>query len=104
MRPELEKRGIEIVTVCSDTPEEIRKGRTRHGARAIMLSDPLLEITDRFNLRNERNITPKGITAMPIPTTFLVDAEQVVRWIDQSSDYQLRSDPARVLGAIREHL
>jgi peroxiredoxin len=104
LRPELDARGIQIVTVCTDTPEEIRKGHPKHGARAVMLSDPELEITDRYNLRNERNLTPRGITAMPIPTTILVDAGGIVRWIDQTEDYQLRSHPERVLRAIEGNL
>ena len=37
---------------------------------------------------------------MPIPTTFLVDATGKVRWIDQTDDYMLRSEPERVLAAI----
>ncbi|MBW2448609.1 MAG: AhpC/TSA family protein, partial [Deltaproteobacteria bacterium] len=41
---------------------------------------------------------------MPIPTTYLVDGEGVVRWIDQSDNYQVRSQPSRVLGAIQEAL
>jgi len=41
---------------------------------------------------------------LPIPVTFLVDAEGIVRWIDQAEDYQIRSHPERVLGAIRENL
>jgi len=39
-----------------------------------------------------------------VPTTILVDAEGVVRWIDQSKNYQRRSDPDIVLAALREHL
>ena len=38
---------------------------------------------------------------MPIPTTLLVDAQGVVQWIDQAEDYQVRSNPDRVLEAIR---
>ncbi|NNL67056.1 MAG: redoxin domain-containing protein [Myxococcales bacterium] len=104
LRPELDARGIALVTVCSDTPEEIRKGRRKHGAQAVMLSDSDLAVTDRYHLRNPHSITPKGIRGMPIPTTFLVDANGTVRWIDQSENYQARSHPDRVLGAIREHL
>ena len=37
---------------------------------------------------------------MLIPTTFLVDAQGILRWIDQATDYQVRSNPARVLAAI----
>jgi peroxiredoxin len=104
LRPELDARGVAIVTVSTDTPDEIRRGRGKHGCRATMLSDPGLEVTDRYGLRNPTNLTPKGIRGMPVPTTFLVDAEGVVRWIDQAKNYQVRSEPERVLRAIREAL
>ncbi len=104
LRPELDARGIQLLTVSTDTPETIRKQRGRHGSQATMLSDPDLVVTDRYGLRNPTNITPKGIQGMPIPTTFLVDAEGIVRWKDQATNYQERSHPDRVLGAIQEHL
>ena len=104
LRPQLDARGVQLVTICTDTPEEIRKQRKKHGARAVMLSDPELEVTTCYNLRNERNVSPKGISPMPIPATFLVDAQGIVRWIDQAEDYQVRSHPDRVLQAIEEGL
>jgi peroxiredoxin len=64
------------------------------------LADPDLVVTDQLNLRNPVNLGPKGISGMPIPTTFLVDATGTVRWIDQTDDYMLRSEPERVLAAI----
>jgi peroxiredoxin len=101
--PELDARGIGIVTICSDLPEQIRKGRRKHGLRSVMLSDPELAITDLYNLRNPKSLAPKPgvVIALPIPTTILVDAGGIVRWIDQASDYMQRSDPPRVLAAIR---
>jgi peroxiredoxin len=105
LRLELDRAGIEVVTVCSDTPNEIKVGRRKHGLHATMLADPELKITGEFNLINPENMTPKGLRApMPIPTTFLVDAGGVVRWIDQSDDYMVRSAPELVLAAIRAHL
>ena len=92
------------MTLSSDAPEAIRKQRGKHGARATMLSDADLALTDRFNLRNEGNVTPSGIKPMPIPTTILVDAGGVVRSIDQAEDYQIRSEPGRVLRAIEDAL
>ena len=94
------------MTVCADTPEQIRKGRGKHGLRAVMLADPDLAVTGRYNLVNPNSFAPKpGVfVSLPIPTTFLVDASGTVRWIDQSTDYQFRSDPGRVLGAIRDAL
>jgi peroxiredoxin len=106
MRPELDARGIQIVAVSSDTVEKTASGRGKHGLRAVMLSDPDLAVTDRYNIRNPRNFALKSgiIVPLAIPTTFLVDGAGVVRWIDQAEDYQRRSDPERVLAAIRAAL
>ena len=104
LRPELDARGVAIVAVSTDTPEEIRRGRGKHGCRATLLSDADLRVTDLYGLRNPTNVTPKGLRGMPIPTTFLVDAAGTVRWIDQAENYQVRSAPDRVLAALREAL
>jgi peroxiredoxin len=88
--------------VCADTAEQIRAGRGKHGLRAVMVPDPTLAITDRYNLRSPRNFAPKPgvVIPLPIPTTILVDASGTVRWIDQATDYVRRSDPERVLAVI----
>ncbi len=102
LRPELDALGVRIVTVCADTAAQIRAGRAKHGLHAVMLPDPALAIVDRYGLRNPRNFAPKPglIIPLPIPTTILVDADGIVRWIDQAADYMRRSDPARVLAAV----
>ena len=100
MRPSLDEQDVALVAICTDTPEQLREGRAQHGAQLTLLSDPDLLITDRYNLRNPFNFSPKGFSGLPIPTTFLVDADGIVRWIDQSDDYQIRSEPRRVLQAI----
>ena len=94
------------MAVSSDTVERTAGGMSKHGLHAVMLSDPDLAVTDRYNLRNPRNFALKSgiIVPLAIPTTFLVDGAGVVRWIDQADDYQKRSDPERVLAAIRATL
>ena len=77
-----------------------------------MLSDPDLEITNLYNLRNDNAVKPMrgfgslpiptGFGSLPIPTTILIDAEGIVRWIDQADDYMIRSAPERVLAAVNE--
>lgn len=106
LRPLLDARGVQIVTLCIDSPAQLRAGRAKHGARAVMLSDESLAVTDLYNLRNPTNFAPgkagglPTFRSLPIPTTILVDAQGVVRWIDQSTDYQVRSDPERVRAAL----
>jgi peroxiredoxin len=97
---------VQIVTVCADTPEEIREGRGEHGLKARMLSDRDLVVTDAFGLRNQgiHSGPPFGAEALPVPTSLLIDGDGTVLWMDQSEDYQRRSDPDYVLAALREHL
>jgi len=98
---------VQVLTVSTDHPEEIRKGRRAHGLQAVMLSDPKLVVTDAFGLRNLgfHSASPTDDTeALPIPTSLLVDADGTVLWIDMSENYQRRSKPEVVLAALQSHL
>jgi len=100
----LDARGIQIVTLCSDEPAGVKSGHRKHGLEAVMLSDPDLAVTDRYGLRNQKIQSGPPGRPQPVPTSILADANGVVRWIDQSENYQRRSDPDFVLAALREHL
>ncbi len=106
LRSELDERGVRILTISTDSVEELRAGRPKHGLGATMLSDPKLEVTDRFGLRNQgfHSGVPGAARALPVPTSILADADGKVLWMDQSENYQRRSDPDYVLGALRDHL
>jgi peroxiredoxin len=105
LRPELDRRDVRIVTVCTDTPEKIRSGRTKHGLQATMLSDRSLAVTNLYGLRNQAvNTGPPGVPGQPVPTTILADATGRVLWMDQSENYQRRSEPGYVLAALEAHL
>ena len=93
-----------LVGISAETPEQIRAGRAKHGARITLLADPDLAVTRQYGLVNRKGLAPNGLRHLPIPTTLLVDATGVVRWIDQATDYQVRSHPERVLAAIRSAL
>ena len=98
---------MQIVTVCADTPEEIRERRGEHGLKARMLSDPKLVVTDAFGLRNlgVHSAPPRyHAEALPVPTSLLIDGDGKVLWMDQSDNYQRRSGPDSVLAALRTHL
>jgi len=108
LRPEFDERGVEILTVSTDTPDELAKGHHRHQLGATMLSDRELDVTDRFGLRNKGAHSgpppPIAAKALPVPTSLLVDSNGRVLWMDQSENYQRRSAPEQVLSALHEHL
>jgi len=98
---------VQVLTISTDHPEEIREGRRVHGLQAIMLSDRTLAVTDAFGLRNQgiHSGDPRDeIEALPVPTSLLVDADGKVLWIDVTDSYQRRSGPDVVLAALEKHL
>jgi len=106
LRTEFDRRGVQVVTISTDHPEEILADRHLHGLQARMLSDPELKVTDAFGLRNQgfHSAPPSDDTeALPVPTTLLVDADGTVLWIDMSENYQRRSDPEVVLAAMQTY-
>jgi len=98
---------VKIVTVSTDSVEELQNGRDAHGLQAIMLSDFDLKVTDAFGLRNTLfHSAPPGDEqeALPVPASILVDRDGKVLWIDLVENYQRRSGPEVVLAALRKHL
>lgn len=98
---------MQVLTVSTDHPEEIRAERHLHGLQATMLSDPDLVVTDAFGLRNHgAHSAPPGddTEALPIPASILVDENGKVLWLDISDNYQRRSPPEVVLAAMQKHL
>jgi peroxiredoxin len=106
LRAEFDQRGVQVVTVSTDLPEEIAADRHLHGIQARMLSDQQLIVTDAFGLRNTAiHSAPPGddTEALPVPATLLIDTRGKVLWMDISEDYQRRSDPSVVLAAMQQH-
>lgn len=97
---------MRIITVSTDSPRQLRVGHVKHNLGALMLADRNLEVTNTFGLRNTgiHSGPPGGAQALPVPTSLLIDGNGTVLWMDQSENYQQRSDPDTVLAALRAHL
>lgn len=103
MSAELENRGVALVAVCSDTPQEIAEARDKHGLRGTFLADPDLEVTDLFGLRNlATRVHKSGLPGVAVPTTLLVGANGEVLWRDQAENYLNRTGTERVRRAVEE--
>ena len=102
---ELRALGIELVAVSHDTVEELARFKRRHGYGITFVADPDLDIIRRYNLQN-RNFTPKRgpFRDMAIPAAILIDVDGKVLWMEQATDFRVRSNPARVLAAMRAAL
>ena len=77
-----------------------------HGLKAVMLADREVELITRLGIRNQgfHSGIPGQAKALPIPTTVLIDAEGIVRWVDQHDNCQSRSNPTIVMAAVEANL
>ncbi len=79
--------------------------RDRHQLGILLLSDAALAVTERYNLVHRTFAPVRGpVRPLAIPTTILIDAAGIVRWIDQATDWRVRSDAAHVLAAVQQAL
>jgi peroxiredoxin len=115
MKARLADFGVEVIGVSKDSAVEAASHRVRDGLSLQLLSDSDLSVTRQFGLEHHKALEfstvrfsiagipmalVPSIRTMAIPTSILVDEEGVIRWIDQSEDYRLRSDEGTVLAAI----
>lgn len=117
MLPELDRFGVTMVALSKDSVEDAAYNKRRDGLSFTLLSDPDLAVIRRYGIEHQKaaEFSKGGFTlfgiplalvpsirSMAIPTTLLVDEDGIIRWIDQTDDYRLRSDERRVLSAIEE--
>lgn len=116
MESELRRAGVEVVALSKDSPEAARHHRDRDGLRLRLLCDPELDVIRRYGVlhRKALQVAGKGrlrlfgltvgsvasFQTMAAPTTLLIDENGVIRWIDQTDDYKVRSNTRRVLRAV----
>lgn len=115
MQPELEKQGIRVVALSKDTVEEAAIHKKRDELNLTLLSDVKLDVIRQYGVEHHKalNFTTGSFTlagiplsfapsfkTMAIPTTMLIDEKGIVQWIDQSEDYRVRGDDARIREAV----
>ena len=105
LRSDFDKRDVQVVTICTDTPKQIQKGYRQHRLGAVMLSDRDLAVTDAFGLRNLGfHSGPMDLEGLPVPTSMLIGSDGKVLWVDQAENYQRRNGPKVVQAALQRYL
>jgi peroxiredoxin len=117
MQPDLQRYGVRVVALSKDAPAAARHHRERDALRLALLCDPELRVIRQYGLEHRKALEASGgrrisffglavgtrpaFRNMAAPATLLVDELGVIRWIDRTDDYKIRSSPDRVLGAVQ---
>ena len=112
----LTERGVGLVAISPQTPDGSLTIREKHELSFAVLSDPGNALAAAIGILTEptpealaaqrdlgldlEDVNADGSTAIPMPTTAIVDSELQIRWIDVHPDYTTRTEPAEILAAL----
>jgi peroxiredoxin len=118
--PELRGRGIELIAVSPQKPDGSLSTRETDNLTFTVLSDPGNQLSTGLGILtaptaaaqaaqrglglNLTEINADGTATVPMPTTVVIDAAGIVRWIDVHADYTTRSETSEILEAITSNL
>jgi peroxiredoxin len=114
--PELVLRGVGLVAVSPQTADGSLSTQEKHELTFAVLSDPGNQVAKAMGILTGPTeearaaqlqlgldltaVNADGTTGLPMPTTVIVDADRVVRWIDVHPDYSTRSEPEQILAEL----
>jgi peroxiredoxin len=114
--PDFEKRGVKLVALSVDKPNEGAKTKALYHIPFPVLSDPEGTALEAFKVVNRvsdeqlgqmrshgvdlEQYSGKKHHIIAIPSFFLIDREKIVRWAHSDRDFKVRPSVAQLLGAV----
>ncbi|MGK5557559.1 peroxiredoxin-like family protein [Actinomadura kijaniata] len=109
-------RGARLVAVSPQVPDESLSLAEKHGLAFDVLSDLGCDVAERyglaFDLPDDLAAVYDGLgidlhrsnaghaRTLPLPATYVIDRDGVIRWAFVTTDYTTRAEPADVLAAL----
>lgn len=114
--PQLTERSIRLVAVSPQAPDGSLSMQQKNDLDFSVLSDPGNILARRLGIVTQPSsaarvaqlqlgldltgINADGTVTLPMPTTIILDAAHVLRWIDVHPDYSTRSEPEQILDTL----
>lgn len=116
--PTLRDRGIELIAVSPQKPDGSLSTQEANELSFSVVSDPGNQLARALGILTRPTpdaqaaqrglgldlpqVNADGTPSIPMPTTLVVDAEGIVRWIDVHADYTTRSEVADIEAALAD--
>jgi peroxiredoxin len=114
--PTLAARGVPLIAISPQRPDGSLSMAETNELTFTVLSDPGNQVAKAAGILTAPSeearaaqlelgldltaVNADGTTGLPMPTTIIVDADRVIRWIDVHPDYTTRSEPGEILAAL----
>ncbi|MGD9968595.1 MAG: peroxiredoxin family protein [Hyphomonadaceae bacterium] len=102
-RAQIEQRGYRIVTISTDSVEELASFARRRGIGYTMLSDEQARIVRQLDLLDPTQPPNRRHNGLPVPTLLILSPQGAVLAKLGDANYRNRPTPETVLAAI-DHL
>jgi peroxiredoxin len=114
--PELARRGAGLAAISPQVPDGSLSMQEKNELTFAVLSDPANQLARAAGILTAPSsevraaqlqlgldltaVNADGTIEIPMPTSIIVDADHVVRWLDVHRDYSTRSEPDEILAAL----
>lgn len=114
--PVLNEKHVGLVAISPQTPDGSRAMQETNALTYDVLTDPGNQLSTALGIHTNPSdgtrsaqaeigidvagANADGTDALPMPTTIVIDADGIVRWIDVHPDYSTRSEPRDILAAV----
>ncbi len=114
--PQLAQRGITLVAVSPQAPDGSLSMQDKNHLAFTVTSDPGNSIAGQLGILTAPSmdvraaqlqlgldlttVNADATVTLPMPTTAILDADHVLRWIDVHPDYSTRSEARQILDAL----
>lgn len=118
LAPALDALGVTLVAVSPQIPERLIEIRARHGLSFKVASDPGNALGRRFGILYTADAatqaaqrakggfigdtTGTGTWELPQPAVVVIDQDQIVRFVDVSPDWLVRTEASPIIEIARE--
>ena len=95
---EIQSRGVRVVGISVDTPQENQTLMNKAHLGYPLLSDANAEAIKRYDLLHPA--AGPGGKDIARPAEFLIDSSGKVRWVNLTGDFRIRARPTQILQAM----
>jgi len=100
VRAQIEQRGFRIVTISTDTPQELARFAGRRNIGYTMLSDEQAQIVRQLNLLDPAMPPGRRHNGLPVPTVLILSPQGEVLAKLGDANYRIRPAPEVVLSTL----
>lgn len=114
----IREQGAELVAISPEVPDQSLSTREKNELDFEVLTDhdnavakslgivhqvdeELDEIYQSFGI-NVEDHNQDGKNELPLPATYVIDRDRIIRWAFVRADYRLRAEPAEVIEALKQ--